>query len=90
MTFLLGVLVGGLLVCLPLVVIVLTARSRADELEAITLAEMQMWAIKRDTVRKMLRAVDDARERVGHVGLHDGRLVRLGRQFDARGDVVDS
>ena len=80
MTFLLGVLVGGLLVCLPLVVIVLTARRNGDELDTITLAEMQLRAIKRDTVQEMFRAVDDARSRSG-VGN------QLGRQFDGPVDV---
>ena len=79
MTFLLGVLVGGLLVCLPLVVIVLTARWRGDELEAITLAELQMRAIKRDTVRQMFRAMDARR---GDVRGHSG-------QVDGHGDVVE-
>ena len=65
MSFLLGVLVGGLLVCLPLVVIVLTARWHGDQLEAVALAELQMRSIKRETVRQMFRAVDVARDRTG-------------------------
>jgi len=80
MNFLLGVLVGGLLVCLPLVVIVLTARRNGDELETITLAEMQLLAIKRDTVREMFRAVDDSRVRSG-VGN------QVDRRFDGSVDV---
>ena len=80
--FLLGVLVGGLLVCLPLVVIVLTARWQGDQLETVALAELQMRSIKRETVRQMFRAVNDARERTG-LGS------RLGGRFDGSDDVVD-
>lgn len=78
MIFLLGVLVGGLLVCLPLVVIVLTARWQGDELEAVALAEMQMRSIKRETVRAMFRVADQARGGVG-----------VGGRLDAD-DVVES
>lgn len=82
MIFLLGVLVGGLLVCLPLVVIVLTARWQEDQLEAVALTELQMRSIKRETVRQMFGAVNGARERTGFES-------RPGGRFGSSDDVVD-
>ena len=73
MIFLLGVLVGGLLVSLPLVAIVLSVRFRGDGLEAATLAELQTRSIKRDTVRRMFQTVDFARDDRGFADRLHGR-----------------
>lgn len=58
MAFLLGVFVGGLLVCLPLVVIVFSARRDPEGLQIVDLAEMEIRAIKRDTVRRMVETIE--------------------------------
>jgi hypothetical protein len=68
--FLLGVFVGALLVCLPLVVIVLSARSDPEGLQIVDLAEMEIRAIKRDTVKRMFETVD--------VGRFSGQRFRSG------------
>ena len=61
MVFLLGVFVGAMLVCLPLVVIVLSARRDPQGLQVVDLAEMEIRAIKRDTVKRMFEGLDMAR-----------------------------
>ncbi len=63
MIFLLGVFVGALLVCLPLVAIVFTARSTDDELAILAMADTRIKSIKRETISQMVEYANTARFR---------------------------
>lgn len=60
MNFLLGVLTGALLVSLPLVALIVAARINSD-MNTITKADMEIRAIKRAAVERMLAVTRQGR-----------------------------